>query len=128
MKKRRMKYTTFVFFKFFVLFIYKERERERETRGGETVLLVSCQCEGIGNGSAAEAEDMSEKVVKEGSANADLKADVQNDQQADCGKRGFRVDGWFVVGVFLSILLGIFFTAAVCYLWLLFLWYLYSLA
>ena len=56
---------------------------------------------------------MSEKVVKEGSANADLKADVQNDQQsdvqidsndqqanvkidsndqqADCGKRGFRV-------------------------------------
>ena len=36
---------------------------------------------------------MSEKVVKEGSANADLKADVQNDQQqsddqqADCGKR-----------------------------------------
>ena len=80
---------------------------------------------------------MSEKVVREGSANADLKADVQNDQQsdvrndqqADCGKRGFRVDGWwFVVGVFLSILLGIFFTAAVCYLWLLFLWYLYSLA
>ena len=78
---------------------------------------------------------MSEKkVVKEGSANADLKADVQNDQQqsddqqADCGKRGFRVDGWFVVGVFLSILLGIFFTAAVCFLWLLFFWYLYSLA
>ena len=34
---------------------------------------------------------MSEKVVKEGSANADLKADVQNDQQADCGKRGVRV-------------------------------------
>ena len=39
---------------------------------------------------------MSEKVVKEGSANADLKADVQNDQQsdvqqADCGKRGFWV-------------------------------------
>ena len=92
-------------------------------------MLVSCQCEGIGNGSAAEAEDMSEKVVREGSANADLKADVQNDQQADCGKRGFRVDGWwFVVGVFLSILLGIFFTAAVCFLWLLFLWYLYSLA
>ena len=33
---------------------------------------------------------MSEKVVKEGSANADLKADVQqqsDDQQADCGKR-----------------------------------------
>ena len=38
---------------------------------------------------------MSEKVVREGSANADLKADVQNDQQsdvrndqqADCGKR-----------------------------------------
>ena len=54
-------------------------------------MLVSCQCEGIGNGSAAEAEDMSEKVVKEGSANADLKADVQNDQQADCGKRGFLV-------------------------------------
>ena len=26
---------------------------------------------------------MSEKVVKEGSANADLKADVQNDQQSD---------------------------------------------
>jgi hypothetical protein len=77
-------------------------------------------------GSAAEAEDMSEKVVREGSANADLKADVQNDQQSDCGKRGFRV--WFVVGVFLSILLGIFFTAAVCFLWLLFLWYLYSLA
>jgi len=77
----------------FCLFIKRERERERETRGGETVLLVSCQCEGIGNGSAAEAEDMSEKVVKEGSANADLKADVQNDQQqsddqqADCGKR-----------------------------------------
>ena len=79
---------------------------------------------------------MSEKVVREGSANADLKADVQNDQQsdvcndqqADCGKRGFRVDGWFVVWVFLLILLGIFFTAAVCYLWLLFLWYLYSLA
>ena len=77
------------------MFIYKERERERERdKGGETVLLVSCQCEGIGNGSA-EAEDMSEKVVKEGSANADLKADVQNDQQsdvrndqqADCGKR-----------------------------------------
>ena len=74
---------------------------------------------------------MSEKVVKEGSANADLKADVQqqsDDQQADCGKRGFRVDGWFVVWVFLLILLGIFFTAAVCFLWLLFLWYLYSLA
>lgn len=82
---------------------------------------------------------MSEKVVKEGSANADLKADVQNDQQsdvqidsndqqADCGKRGFRVDGWFVVGVFLSILLGIFFTAAVCYLLLLFKWYINSLA
>ena len=37
MKKRRMKYTTFVFFKFFVLFIYKEREREREreTRVGK---------------------------------------------------------------------------------------------
>jgi len=33
-----------------------------------------------------------------------------------------------VFGVFVSILLGIFFTAAVCYLWLLFLWYLYSLA
>ena len=68
---------------------------------------------------------MSEKVVKEGSANADLKADVQ---QSDCGERGFRVNGWFVFGVFISILLGIFFTAAVCYLWLLFLWYLYSLA
>ena len=64
---------------------------------------------------------MSEKkVVREGS---DRKADVQ---QSDCGKRGFRV--WFVFGVFVSILLGIFFTAAVCYLWLLFLWYLYSLA
>lgn len=37
-------------------------------------------------------------------------------------------DGWFVVWVFLLILLGIFFTAAVCFLWLLFLWYLYSLA
>ena len=92
-------------------------------------MLVSCQCEGIGNGSAAEAEDMSEKkVVREGSANADLKADVQNDQQSDCGKRGFRVDGWFVVWVFLLILLGIFFTAAVCYLWLLFISYLNSLA
>ena len=55
---------------------------------------------------------MSEKVVKEGSANADVQidsndqqSDVQidsndqqanvkidsNDQQADCGKRGFRV-------------------------------------
>jgi hypothetical protein len=108
----------------FCLFIKRERERERERdKGGETVLLVSCQCEGIGNGSAAEAEDMSEKkVVKEGS---DLKADVQ---QSDCGERGFRVNGWFVFGVFTSILLGIFFTAAVCYLWLLFLWYLYSLA
>jgi len=123
-----MKYTTLFSLNFlFSLFIKRERERERD-KGGETVLLVSCKCEGIGNGSAAEAEDMSEKVVKEGSANADLKADVQNDQQADCGKRGFRVDGWFVVGVFLSILLGIFFTAAVCFLWLLFLWYLYSLA
>ena len=29
---------------------------------------------------------MSEKVVKEGSANADLKADVQNDQQSDGDK------------------------------------------
>ena len=111
----------------FCLFIKRERERERERdKGGETVLLVSCQCEGIGNGSAAEAEDMSEKkVVREGSANADRKADVQ---QSDCGKSGYRVDGWFVLGVFVSILLGIFFTAAVCYLWLLFLWYLYSLA
>ena len=87
-----MKYTTLFSFNFlFSLFIERERERERD-KGGETVLLVSCQCEGIGNGSA-EAEDMSEKVVKEGSANADLKADVQNDQQqsddqqADCGKR-----------------------------------------
>ena len=125
MKKRRMKYTTFFFLNFlFCLFIKREKERERERdKGGETVLLVSCQCEGIGNGSAAEAEDMSEKkVVKEGS---DLKVDVQ---QSDCGKSGYRVDGWFVFGVFLSILLGIFFTAAVCYLWLLFLWYLYSLA
>ena len=87
MKKGRMKYTTLFFLNFlFSLFIKRERERERDT-GGETVLLVSCKCEGIGNGSAAEAEDMSEKVVKEGSANADLKADVQNDQQADCGKR-----------------------------------------
>ena len=33
MKKRRMKYTTFVFFKFFVLFIYKEREREIVAKG-----------------------------------------------------------------------------------------------
>ena len=124
-----MKYTTLFSLNFlFSLFIKRERERERETRGGETVLLVSCQCEGIGNGSAAEAEDMSEKVVKEGSANADRKADVWNDLKADCGKRGFRVDGWFVFGVFISILLGIFFTAAVCFLWLLFLWYLYSLA
>ena len=88
MKKRRMKYTPLFSLNFlFSLFIKRERERERD-KGGETVLLVSCQCEGIGNGSA-EAEDMSEKVVKEGSANADLKADVQqqsDDQQADCGK------------------------------------------
>ena len=69
---------------------------------------------------------MSEKkVVREGSANADRKADVQ---QSDCGKSGYRVDGWFVFGVFVSILLGIFFTAAVCYLWLLFIWYINSLA
>jgi hypothetical protein len=37
-------------------------------------------------------------------------------------------DGWFVVWVFLLILLGIFFTAAVCYLWLLFIWYINNLA
>jgi len=39
-----------------------------------------------------------------------------------------EIDWWFVVWVFLSILLGIFFTAAVCYLLLLFRWYINSLA
>ena len=37
-------------------------------------------------------------------------------------------DGLFVVWVLLLILLGIFFTAAVCYLLLLFKWYINSLA
>jgi len=36
-----MKYTTFVFFKFFVLFIYKERERERERDKGWGNCFVS---------------------------------------------------------------------------------------